>query len=407
MNRLFAIFLFLLPFTLIAQTERGLIAHYLFEGNLNDNRGNTDNMGISLDDPTFGCCILGQSLSFNGGSDEVRFTGQVRQEFNNTEDFTLSFYFKPRTLNGTQYLISKRRTNCELENAFFIRYQPASSTLNVYLRERDGRIINLVESLSSTVCWHHVVVTRDGGVVRLYVDGTFRQEQATIGRIDLLNDVDLILGSSDCFGQNELPFNGLMDEMRVYNIALEDNEIRDLYLAPDRILSRDTVIFLGSTVPIEINHNCTATFSWAPALGVNPPTSSNPIIQPLNQGDFIYRVRIADAESFCVAEDSIRITVVDPTTLDCSEVFLPNTFTPNDDGLNDTYGISNPFAINLTALEIFDRWGARVFASSDPFRKWDGTFKNEPVMPGVFKYRVRYECNGEEREAFGTLTVMR
>jgi gliding motility-associated-like protein len=178
-------------------------------------------------------------------------------------------------------------------------------------------------------------------------------------------------------------------------------------LAPDRILTQDTVIFLGNGVPIEINSNCPATFTWFPSLGVNPPSVPNPTIQPLNQGDFTYRVRIADPKSFCIAEDSIRITVVDPTTLDCSEVFLPNTFTPNDDGLNDTYGISNPFAINLISLEIFDRWGARVFATSDPFRQWDGSFKSRPVNPGIFQYRVRFECNGEEKSDFGTLTVMR
>jgi hypothetical protein len=228
MKKLILLFFGLIPLWLSAQTERGLVAHYLFEDNLNDNRGNTDNTGVPLDVPTFDCGIMGQSLSFNGGSDEVRFTGQVRQEFNNTEDFTLSLYFKTRSQSGTQYLISKQRTNCELENSFYIRYQPASSTLNVYLRERDGRVMNIVECLSNTVCWHHVVLTRDGGIVRLYVDGTFRQEQATIGRIDLLSDADLILGSSECFGQNEVPFNGFIDEMRVYNIALEDNESRDL-----------------------------------------------------------------------------------------------------------------------------------------------------------------------------------
>jgi len=392
---------------LSAQTERGLVAHYFFDGTLNDSRGNTENMGISVDEPNYTCGILGQSLDFNGGSDEVRFTGQVRQEFNNTEDFTLSFYFKSRSNAGTQYLISKRRSSCDLDNAFFIRYQPASSTINVYFKERDGRIINIIEQLPSSVCWHHIVVLRDGGVVKLYADGAFRQEQATVGRIDLLSDADLLIGSSDCFGQGELPLNGFMDELRVYNIALLDNEIRDLYLAPDMISTRDTVIFLGSSVPVEINTTCSSTFSWAPLTGIDNPASSSPLITPLSPGDLNYTVRVADNVSSCIAQDSILITVVDPNSLDCGQVYLPNAFTPNDDGLNDTYGISNPFAIDLISLEIFDRWGSRVFASRDAFNKWDGTYQNQPLNPGVLQYRVRYQCNGEELESFGTLMIMR
>ncbi|MEO0338295.1 MAG: gliding motility-associated C-terminal domain-containing protein, partial [Bacteroidota bacterium] len=105
---------------------------------------------------------------------------------------------------------------------------------------------------------------------------------------------------------------------------------------------------------------------------------------------------------------SIRITVVDPNTLDCSQAYLPTAFTPNDDGLNDTYGLSNPFAIqNLLSFEIFDRWGSRVFASVDPFQRWDGSFKNQELNPGVFRYKVRFVCNGEELENFGTLMLMR
>jgi gliding motility-associated-like protein len=117
---------------------------------------------------------------------------------------------------------------------------------------------------------------------------------------------------------------------------------------------------------------------------------------------------MTDEVSGCVATDSIQITVVDPSSLDCREAYLPNAFTPNDDGVNDTYGISNPYALQeLISFEIFDRWGSRVFATADPFMRWDGTYQNKEVNPGVMQYKVRYICNGEEEERFGTLMVMR
>jgi gliding motility-associated-like protein len=87
---------------------------------------------------------------------------------------------------------------------------------------------------------------------------------------------------------------------------------------------------------------------------------------------------------------------------------MAKAFTPNDDQLNDEYGLSNPFAItDMISLEIFDRWGARVFATSDPFLKWDATFEGEPVNPGVFLWRVTYRCSGEEITDTGSVTVMR
>jgi gliding motility-associated-like protein len=109
-----------------------------------------------------------------------------------------------------------------------------------------------------------------------------------------------------------------------------------------------------------------------------------------------------------VASDSIRINVVDPATLVCDTLYLPKAFTPNGDGINDQFGISNPFAIQqLVSFEIFDRWEGRVFYTEDPFGQWDGTYKGKPVNPGVLLYKIRHMCNGTERFASGSLTLLR
>ena len=391
------------------QTTSGLVAHYLFDGNLRDNRGNSANEGITLTEPEFGCGISGQSLIFNGGVDELRFDGGVSSEFNDTGDFTVSIYFKATSSTGLMYLLSKQPMSCSQDSTISIRYAPLSNTINVFLRERDGLQINLTDQLSPNKCWHHVIVSRNAGRVRLYGDGAFLQSQATISPIDLRNLGNLIIGSSDWLGQNEFPFNGFMDEVRVYNRALDENEIRDLFLAPETIATRDTVIFLGGSVAVDLQGaNCSSNVAWSPISGVQNPSSASTVITPFAAGDFFYSANIFDATSSCIATDSIRITVVDPNSLDCSEAYLPSAFTPNDDGLNDTYGLSNPFAIQqLQSFEIFDRWGSRVFASVHPFQRWDGSFKNQDLNPGVFRYKVRFICNGEEKEDFGTLMLMR
>jgi gliding motility-associated-like protein len=70
--------------------------------------------------------------------------------------------------------------------------------------------------------------------------------------------------------------------------------------------------------------------------------------------------------------------------------------------------VSNKFAIDeFISFEIFDRWGGRVFAATDVSEDWDGTFQGQPVNPGVFLYRLRYKCKGEEKVKAGNLTLLR
>jgi gliding motility-associated-like protein len=113
-------------------------------------------------------------------------------------------------------------------------------------------------------------------------------------------------------------------------------------------------------------------------------------------------------DQVCISYDTVRITVIDPSTLPCDKIYLPKAFTPNNDNINDTYGISNPFAIEeLLSFEIYDRWGSRVFFTDNETTKWDGSFQGEPMNPGVLLYRVRFKCNGEERIDVGSLAIMR
>lgn len=72
-------------------------------------------------------------------------------------------------------------------------------------------------------------------------------------------------------------------------------------------------------------------------------------------------------------------------------VYTPNSFTPNGDGLNDRFGLSGVTAgVNKMEMEIYNRWGERIFESSDVNNRWDGTYKGEPVQQGVYIYKVRF-----------------
>jgi gliding motility-associated-like protein len=96
------------------------------------------------------------------------------------------------------------------------------------------------------------------------------------------------------------------------------------------------------------------------------------------------------------------------------DIFIPNIFTPNGDGINDEIMISGGRDVKrIISFLIYDRWGNVVFEGKDfvPGNEtiaWDGTFRNEGVNPGVFAYRVIVEFeDGRQAVVFGDITLMR
>ncbi len=91
-------------------------------------------------------------------------------------------------------------------------------------------------------------------------------------------------------------------------------------------------------------------------------------------------------------------------------VFIPNTFTPNDDNINDVFFIKG---IGLKTegfyMEVFDRWGTLIFATKDINKGWDGTVKGQKAAEGVYVYRVKVIGNNGvgKKEFKGHVTLMK
>ncbi len=87
-----------------------------------------------------------------------------------------------------------------------------------------------------------------------------------------------------------------------------------------------------------------------------------------------------------------------------------NAFTPNSDGINDTWRpFNNVVDQGNYSLRVFDRWGREVFASTDPFEDWDGTSGGKPVPLGVYAYRAELHeaITGDPHDVAGYVTVIR
>lgn len=89
-------------------------------------------------------------------------------------------------------------------------------------------------------------------------------------------------------------------------------------------------------------------------------------------------------------------------------IFAPNAFTPDHDGLNETFlPALNGFEDWRYGLAIFNRWGQLIFDSHDRHAPWDATFQGKPVEVGVYVWRVTLNREGDERVYYGHVTVVR
>jgi gliding motility-associated-like protein len=92
-----------------------------------------------------------------------------------------------------------------------------------------------------------------------------------------------------------------------------------------------------------------------------------------------------------------------------TDVFIPNAFSPNGDGKNDRLRFyrRNNYCLEGFHIAIYDRWGEKVFETTNISDSWDGTRKGEPLNDGVFVYYCSLSTHGEQRELKGNISLLR
>ncbi|HLP96069.1 MAG TPA: LamG-like jellyroll fold domain-containing protein [Saprospiraceae bacterium] len=386
-----------------------LEAYFSFDNNCKaiDDSGNGSSGALK---GSIGCdCGLKDSaMSFVDNNDAINLVGPFADVFS-TSDFTVSFYIRPTPQNNQQnasQLVMAKQDTCNLDHAFWVRYNDFGpvGTISSGISENDTLFTTVTAKLDPNACWQYITITRSNTTYSLYVNGVLKDSKTTAVRIDLTNTTPLVIGDPVC--PLDVDFKGKFDELRFHSKALNVDEIKRYNLRADQILTRDTLVYLGNSFQPQVTQYCVGQFVWSPIAGVDNPTAAEPIISPTQTTTYEITFNYVDG---CEALDTIRVTVIDPATLDCNEIFIPNAFTPTETpNLNDVFGISNPFAVDeFISFEIFDRWGGRVFSAETPFDSWDGNSNGKPVNPGVFLYRLHYKCKGEEKVRAGSLTLLR
>jgi len=104
----------------------------------------------------------------------------------------------------------------------------------------------------------------------------------------------------------------------------------------------------------------------------------------------------------CKADITKRVMILAEEHL-----YVPNVFTPNNDGMNETFHISHSNVHQFT-MYIYNRWGEKIFTSNNPDIEWDGSFQGVKCSEGVYFYILTYRTlQGHLRDKKGTVTLLR
>ncbi len=172
-------------------------------------------------------------------------------------------------------------------------------------------------------------------------------------------------------------------------------------IVPDTITTR-----LGQPVELSVPYSPPAVIQWNPSEAFSCDSCALTTVFPTGSG--LVGVQIMDSLG-CEISDAVYL-LVEPGF----NVFIPNAFSPNDDGVNDVLmPLMGPEVRRVLSFEVYSRWGEPVhqrydFVPGDSDGAWDGRWKAQTMDTGVFVAKVKVELiNGEEEVVTGDVGLFR
>jgi gliding motility-associated-like protein len=174
-----------------------------------------------------------------------------------------------------------------------------------------------------------------------------------------------------------------------------------IYVAPPIIntAGADIIIFTGNSVILGSPAQAGVTYQWQPATGLNNPNIAQPLASPVTTTTYTVT---ATNSGGCAGTDTVTVFV----DAECGEIFIPNAFSPNKDGQNELECVYGKCIKSLEFI-IYDRWGEKVFETTNPKECWDGTYKGKPLNTSVFVYYMKATLiNGKEITKQGNISLI-
>lgn len=170
------------------------------------------------------------------------------------------------------------------------------------------------------------------------------------------------------------------------------------------------IVTINSNITIQRGENVQLTasggtsYQWSPLTTLSCEACSDPIANP--QATTTYSV-IVKNEYGC---ESFASVVVSVEGIMCGEVYVPNAFSPNGDGQNDMFFLyANKDCISNFNFEIYDRWGEKIFTTTDLSKGWNGKINSGDAMQGTYVWKLNstYVNSEQEHSSTGHINLIR
>ena len=142
-------------------------------------------------------------------------------------------------------------------------------------------------------------------------------------------------------------------------------------------------------------------YFWSPSTGLSSQVIAGPVATPTaTQKYYVYVTN----STGCTNHDSVIVVVDIAGSL---VRYLPNAFTPDGNGKNDCYGLKNWVHVAQLQFIIYNRWGEKVFYTTDPYTCWDGNYKGKKADQGTYVYYIKARTACGDVETSGTVILIR
>jgi gliding motility-associated-like protein len=216
----------------------------------------------------------------------------------------------------------------------------------------------------------------------------------------------------DIPGANSLSYNAQPTAVGAYQYRMTVAEMENARIKPCRVSSNRLVIGVHPLPGVEAGpdrrmikgyptslsgavNGANVTYTWSPTLYLNDANKLNPVVDATE--DILYTLK-AETAYGCRAEDVVKVQVA-------NDLYVPNAFSPNMDGINDTWRI--PFLDPYLEAEVvvYNRYGQEVYHSEGSAVSWDGRYQHKPLPLGVYVYVI--QIKKQQKTLKGTVTIVR
>lgn len=242
----------------------------------------------------------------------------------------------------------------------------------------------------------------DSTIVKLYTKPFINagsDKEICEGNIVQLNST----GSNNITSYEWMPASGISDvtipnpvaspeETTLYILTVANNECKTsdsvaviVDKNPTADAGPDKVIIKGQSVTLNgVAGGTDVTYNWAPDVNITGITTLDPVVNPTaNQ---MYALNVFSNKGCGTAIDSVLIKVY-------QQLYIPNAFTPNSDGINDTWFIETLLAYPGAEVKVYNRYGQMVFDNYGKNIWWDGKFKGIQLTSGAYVYIINLKNN--------------